>query len=113
LEFEAITSLIEEYQNIQQTKRTRDSAERKRQTSELTEQRPKHYNRVRQLYEEASTLEAEAEQYGYEWEANEAQDESVMKLNEQATIEDLPNGNYTRDEVIHYVQQAQRGRFTP
>jgi hypothetical protein len=63
LEFEAITSLIEEYQNIQQTKRTRDSAERKRQTSELTEQRPKHYNRVRQLYEEASTLKTEAEQY--------------------------------------------------
>jgi hypothetical protein len=114
LEFEAITSLIEEYQNIQQTKRTRDSAERKKQTSELAEQRPKQYNRVRQLYEEASALEAEAEQYGYEWEANEAaQNESVMKLNEQATVEDLPNGDYTREEVIHYVQQAQRGQFTP
>jgi hypothetical protein len=114
LEFEAITSLIEEYQNIQQTKRTRDSAERKKQTSELAEQRPKQYNRVRQLYEEASALEAEAEQYGYEWEVNEAaQNESVMKLNEQATVEDLPNGDYTREEVIHYVQQAQRGQFTP
>jgi hypothetical protein len=105
MDFEAVTSLVEEYQNIQQTKRNRDNAEKKRQHSETNDRPSRPYNRVRQLYEEAEALENAMDPYGYDYEpvAEEEKDEHVNQIGEHTTTDNLPNIDYTRDEVIQFV----------
>jgi hypothetical protein len=73
----------------------------------------KPYNRMRHIYEgedpEYSEQDAQDAQDAYE-EDEKAEQETVRAINE-LTAEDLPPGDFTRDEVVSFIKQAQRGGY--
>jgi hypothetical protein len=76
-------------------------------------QNRKPYNRMRYVYEgedpEYSEQDAKDAQDAFE-EDQKAEQETVQAIS-KLTAEDLPPGDFTRDAVVSFIKQAQRGGY--
>jgi hypothetical protein len=123
LDFEATCLLIEEYQNTQQTKQNRDRADRKKHMMEVQgqegfrrapgAQNRRPYNRMRYVYdgEDPDYSEQDAKDAQDAFEQDEKAEQETVRAISELTAEDLPPGDFTRDEVVSFIKQAQRGGY--